>query len=296
MSSSVTLAEQLRKANDTLSPAEKRIARVFIAHYPVAGLESVHRLAEQANVSPPTVLRLFSRLGVGSYPEMQRMLREEIAARTSSPLEMYGARPPSESGATGLAFVSDSRRVLTEGLEATFDSISESEVLDTAKLLANPRRRIWTLGGRFSDLLAQYLTIHLQLLRKDVAHVSPFEHDRTFALMDFGPKDVIVAFDYRRYQDSTIEFLEHAKRSKATTVLFTDPWLSPAAKHADHVMSCSVKASSPFDSLAAAFALVETVIAGVVDELGEAPRKRIEAFDALQERAFKFSALEAEEK
>ena len=295
MNNSVTLAEQLRKANDILSPAEKRIARVFLAHYPVAGLESVHRLAEKSNVSPPTVLRLFSRLGIGSYPEMQKMLRDEIAARTSSPLEMYGARLPPSTDATGLAFVADSRRVLTQGLEATFESISESEVLETARLLANPRRRIWTLGGRFSDLLAQYLTIHLQLLRKDVAHVGQLEHNRTFALMDFGPKDVIIAFDYRRYQDSTIEFLSHAKQSKATTVLFTDPWLSPAARHADHVLSCSVKASSPFDSLASAFALVETVIAGVVEELGEAPRKRIEAFDELQEGAFKFSSLEVEE-
>lgn len=288
MTGTLTLAEQLKKAHDTLSPAERRVYRVLIADYPVAGLEPVHRLAERANVSAPTVLRLISKLGIGSYPQMQKLLRGEISARTSSPLEMYGERgvaAASDGGESSLAFVANSRRVLSEGLEASFNSVPENEILEIARLLANPRRRIFTVGGRFSDLLAQYLTMHLRLMRRDVTHVTQLEHDRTFALLDFGPKDVLVAFDYRRYQDSTVDFLEGAKQAKATTVLFTDPWLSPAAKHADLLLSSSVTAPSPFDSLTSAFALVETLIAGVVDELGESPRQRIEAFDALQERA-----------
>ncbi|MGO4103328.1 MurR/RpiR family transcriptional regulator [Leifsonia sp. YAF41] len=293
MTGTTTLAEQLKMAHDSMSPAEKRVSRVLIADYPVAGLEPVHRLAERANVSAPTVLRLISKLGIGSYPQMQKLLRGEISARTSSPLEMYGERTAaSETGPeSSLGFVADSRRVLTEGLDSTFSSIPESEILEITRLLANPRLRIWTVGGRFSNLLAQYLNMHLKLLRKDVQHVNSTEADRTFALMDFGPRDLLIAFDYRRYQDSTVEFLKNAKHAKATTVLFTDPWLSPAAKHADHLLSCSVTAASPFDSLTSAFALVETVIAGVVDELGESPRKRIEAFDALQDRTVRSSGV-----
>jgi DNA-binding MurR/RpiR family transcriptional regulator len=294
--SPLTLAEQLKKAHETLSPAERRVSRVLIADYPVAGLEPVHRLAERANVSAPTVLRLISKLGIGSYPDMQKLLRGEISARTSSPLEMYGERSASIGDATdatsSIKFIAQSQRVLTDGLEATFKAIPEAEILEIARLLANPRLRIWTVGGRFSDLLAQYLNMHLRLLRKDVHHVAPTEHEKTFALMDFTSRDLLVAFDYRRYQDSTVNFLKNAKAKKATTVLFTDPWLSPAAKHADFLLSSSVTAPSPFDSLTAAFAMVETVIAGVVDELGEEPTQRIKAFDALQERTLHFSGLE----
>ena len=294
--SPLTLAEQLKKAHETLSPAERRVSRVLIADYPVAGLEPVHRLAERANVSAPTVLRLISKLGIGSYPDMQKLLRGEISARTSSPLEMYGERSASaaqdSSPQSSIKFVADSRRVLSDGLDATFKAIPEAEILEIAKLLANPRNRIWTVGGRFSDLLAQYLNMHLRLLRKDVHHVAPTEHEKTFALLDFSSRDLLVAFDYRRYQDSTVDFLKNAKHKKATTVLFTDPWLSPAAKHADFLLSCSVAAPSPFDSLTSAFALVETVIAGVVDELGEEPTQRIKAFDALQERTLHISGLE----
>jgi DNA-binding MurR/RpiR family transcriptional regulator len=98
-------------------------------------------------------------------------------------------------------------------------------------------------------------------------------------LIDFTQRDVLLAFDFRRYQPGTIDFMEHAKRKRVTTVLFTDPWLSPAAKHADHLLSSSVIAPSPFDSLTSGMALVETVIAGVVEELGEQPMERVKAFD-----------------
>jgi DNA-binding MurR/RpiR family transcriptional regulator len=290
----LTLAEQLKKAHETLSPAERRVSRVLIADYPVAGLEPVHRLAERANVSAPTVLRLISKLGIGSYPDMQKLLRGEISARTSSPLEMYGERsiPSGNEADSSIKFIAESKRVLTDGLEATFKAIPEAEMLEIARLLANPRVRIWTVGGRFSDLLAQYLNMHLRLLRKDVHHVAPTEHEKTFALLDFTSRDLLVAFDYRRYQDSTVNFLRNAKAKKATTVLFTDPWLSPAAKHADYLLSSSVTAPSPFDSLTSAFAMVETVIAGVVDELGEEPTQRIKAFDALQDRTLHISGLD----
>jgi DNA-binding MurR/RpiR family transcriptional regulator len=183
--------------------------------------------------------------------------------------------------------------VLSDGLVATFKAIPEAEILEIAKLLANPRNRIWTVGGRFSDLLAQYLNMHLRLLRKDVHHVAPTEHEKTFALLDFNSRDLLIAFDYRRYQESTVNFLKNAKQKKSTTVLFTDPWLSPAAKHADFLLSSSVTAPSPFDSLTPALALVETVIAGVVDELGEEPTQRIKAFDALQERTLHTAGFES---
>ncbi len=296
MTSQLTLAEQLKKAHESLSPAERRVSRVLIADYPVAGLEPVHRLADRANVSAPTVLRLIAKLGIGSYPDMQKLLRGEISARTSSPLDMYGERSASAASkaetSSSVKFVADSARVLSAALDATFKAIPETEIREIAKLLASPRNRIWTVGGRFSDLLAQYLNMHLRLMRKGVNHVPPTEHETTFALLDFNSRDLLVAFDYRRYQDSTVNFLKNAKQKKATTVLFTDPWLSPAAKHADYLLSSSVTAPSPFDSLTSAFALVETVIAGVVDELGEEPTQRIEAFDALQETTLHVAGAE----
>src|SRR4051812_35682169 len=71
---------------DELSPAEKKVARTLLASYPSAGLASAASLARSAGTSPPTVLRLLARLGIGSYPDFQRRLREEVSLQINSPV------------------------------------------------------------------------------------------------------------------------------------------------------------------------------------------------------------------
>src|SRR5437899_12013202 len=83
------VGEVVRQRLDSLSPAERRLARVLLASYPIAGLESVARFAERASVSPPTVTRFITKLGFTGYPELQEVLPHEVPARLSSPLERY---------------------------------------------------------------------------------------------------------------------------------------------------------------------------------------------------------------
>ena len=57
----VTVAERLQQRMADLTPAERKVARVLLAGYPVSGLEPVAKLAARAGVSPPTVVRLVSQ-------------------------------------------------------------------------------------------------------------------------------------------------------------------------------------------------------------------------------------------
>ncbi|WP_202345138.1 MurR/RpiR family transcriptional regulator [Leucobacter chromiireducens] len=271
-----SLAEALKLSLDVMSPSEKKVARALIADYPVAGLEPVAKLADRASVSAPTVLRMLARVGIQSYPQMQEMLREEISERTTSPIDQYELR----SEHTDVHTTATAREVFVRGLSSSFGAMPVSEFDRIIELLADPKRRIWAVGGRYSGLLAEYLTQHLRLLRADVHFVGRAESDKSLALLDMGQRDVLIALDYRRYQEATVTFVARAKERRATTVLLTDPWLSPAAKHADYLISSGVEAPSPFDSLVPSLALIETIVAGVVERLGDEPLGRIQAFDA----------------
>ena len=59
-----------------LTPAERRLSDSLLRDYPVAGLQSITKLAEAAGVSTPTVIRLARKLGFEGYPEMQAALRD----------------------------------------------------------------------------------------------------------------------------------------------------------------------------------------------------------------------------
>ncbi|WP_234326524.1 MurR/RpiR family transcriptional regulator [Streptomyces sp. NRRL S-337] len=63
----------------------------------------------------------------------------------------------------------------------------------------------------------------------------------------------------------------------AKVVLFTDAWLSPVAEFADVVLPARVEAPSPFDSLVAPMALVETLVAAVHARSGPAAEARMRA-------------------
>jgi DNA-binding MurR/RpiR family transcriptional regulator len=91
----------------------------------------------------------------------------------------------------------------------------------------------------------------------------------------------VVAFDYRRYQHDTIEFGRNASAGGASLILFTDHLLSPLAALTEHVMVTTIEAGSPFAVLSPAMAAVETLLVRVVDLLGDAPRHRLERYDAL---------------
>src|SRR5579864_5601866 len=91
------IGELVRHRQAELSPAERKLARVLLASYPIAGLESVARFAERARVSPPTVTRFITKLGFRGYPEFQETLRHEVQARLSSPLARYRDEPKHDS-------------------------------------------------------------------------------------------------------------------------------------------------------------------------------------------------------
>ena len=275
MQAGVTVAERLRLGE--LTRAERKVARALMADYPVGGLEPVARLAAAAGVSPPTVIRLVAKLEFDGYAEFQQSLKSEVSARLSSPLQMHAERPGAGRGGA----LPRGERLLCDGIRSSFAHLPPAEFEQAVQLLADSRRGVALAGGRFSTMLAEYLAAHLRILRPRVQVLPAAGPDRMSAMLDVGRRDVFVAFDYRRYQHDTVRLALTAKQQGAVLIAFTDPYLSPLAARADVILTSSVASPSPFDALTPAMALVETIIAALVDRLGDAPRARMERYDEL---------------
>ncbi len=270
------VVELVRQRLDSLSPAERRLARALLASYPIAGLESVARFAERAGVSPPTVTRFIAKLGFRGYPEFQENLRDEVQARLSSPLERYREEPKRESA------VKSALDVAAQNLKATTELLSDRDVVETVELLADVRRRVLVLGGRVSAPLARYLAAQLHLLRPGIGLVDAERSAPAQQLIDMRRTDLLVAFDYRRYQPDTIDCARVAAARGCDVVLFTDQWLSPASAFARQVLVTSVETIGPFDSLVGAIAVVEAIVASVLGKLGTRAETRMQNLERLR--------------
>lgn len=271
------VATRLREAVPTLPTAERRAAREILAAYPVAGLETVARLAARAGVSGPTIIRLVTRLGYDGYPDFQEALRREIQERATSPLLQYEQRSFGE----GDDVVSRSRQALIDALDRSLSMLDADAFSRAVDLLVDDRRRLFIAGGRFSGLAAKSLALHMEILRRGSRYLEPA--DWIAYSLDARRRDVLVCFDVRRYQRTTVELGREAARQGATVVLITDPWLSPLARDAEVTLSVAVDAPNPFDSHLSLFGLVETLVTAAVERLGQRPKDRLAAYDKLWE-------------
>ncbi|MGW1520494.1 MurR/RpiR family transcriptional regulator [Streptomyces sp. NPDC002287] len=269
-----SLADDIRTKLGELSPAERKVARVILAGYPASGFETVAVIAERAAVSAPTVLRFAGRLGYRGFPDFQAALRAELDERNASPLSLYEATGrqetarPHEPGATQ-PLAQQTSAIFTTAVSQTLAEIPDHDLAQAISLLADRKRRVTLAGGRFTHLFAQYLAMHLMQLRDEVRVLPDRAVERTAHLVQLSRRDVVVLFDYRRYEDDKAAIAQMVRDAGGKVIVFTDAWLSPATAHADVVLPSHVSTLSPYDSLVPTLAVLETVIAGIVQTLGE---------------------------
>jgi DNA-binding MurR/RpiR family transcriptional regulator len=270
-----SVAERARRDMGGLTPNERRSARSLLADYPLAGLDTVARLAATAGVSAPTVLRMIAKLGFRSYGAFQAALRAELAARLEPPL-MKGA------GLSGDGRLARFAATTAANVAETAANIARDEFDAVVTLLADRHRPVHLRGGRFTDPLADYMAAHLRVLRPNVRRIVGERLTWLDQLLDVGKRDAILLFDIRRYSEDLSNLALEAVKRGATVVLFTDQWLSPVSKVARHVLPAHVVAPSMWDSGAGLLLLIEALLSATAAELGASARTRLNAIESMR--------------
>ncbi|EBA06118.1 hypothetical protein SSE37_05667 [Sagittula stellata E-37] len=266
--------------NGAQSGAERKVAAALSETFPTGALGTVEVLANRAGVSGPTVLRYVNKLGFSRFADFQAAVMQELDRQLGSPaVQMATPSEPQDGGEhlyrrTLLMQAEALRRVADRAVPAEFDRIVD--------LLTDPKLTIRALGGRYSRNLAQRLVLHLGQVR---TQVSLIERPLGFAfdpLVDIGPRDLLVVFDYRRYQQDLMAFAKAAWGQGARIVLLTDLSRSPVAELAEAVLISPDESPSPFASRVVATAQVEALVAAVVARDRDAARRRLERIEALR--------------
>lgn len=278
-----SVAEQIRNSLGRLTATERRPALSLLANYPVAGLETVAQFARRAEVSGPTILRLVAKLGFESYPEFQQRLRDELEQRLQTPL---AKAPPGGRNAGGGDFIDDYTDAIVANIRDSMAEISRDEFEAAVALLVDERRRVMTIGGRFTSSLAFHLYLHLRELRPRVAMVGEQTAAWPEHLLDLNRNDVLIVFDIRRFQDDVVRFARQAADSGAHVILFTDTWVSPVAAVATHVFAVRTSLPSSWESFAALMALSEALIARLHACRWDRSRDRMERLEQLRSHLF----------
>jgi len=252
----------IHEAMARLTAAEKRAARALIANYPALGLAPVAEFADAAETSPATVLRFIAQLGIESYPDFQRRLREELGERIKSPLQKAAAGK-NKGGRED--FLTRHAAMVVNNIQETIARLPASEFASVCTQIANTRGAVHLAGGRFTAPIAAYMAAHLRIVRPAVRMLEARRASWSDELLDVRPGDTAILFDIRRYDPELLALAKALKSRRARIILITDNWISPVSRFAKYVLPCSVDVGGVWDSSAALFAIAEATVARVTE-------------------------------
>lgn len=274
------IAEKIQTNRDEMTRSEIQLADVLLDEYPISGLCSITELAEKANVSTPTVGRMLQKLGISGYAEFQQELRRELSQMISNPIakrEVWKNDLPDEH------ILNRYSRQAILNQRNTIEDINPEDFDGLCGMISDPDARVYIVGGRITGTLAQYLYLHLQMIRPDVRLLpaaASWPHD----LLDMRENDIVIAFDVRRYENSTLQLTQMCHERGAKVVLFTDQWRSPIHRIATYTFSGRIAVPSAWDSGLSLLLLIECTISAVQETLWETVKKRTDALESAFDR------------
>lgn len=271
-----TISDRIQDKLDDLTRAERQLALSILENYPASGLGPLAALAKGANVSVPTVARMVQKLGYKGYPEFQANLRDELGAIAKGPIakhETWAEAAPSEH------ILNRFTEAVIKNIRSTLAHIEPEAFDEACDLVADQSRHLYIVGGRITHTLAEYLFLHMQVIRPNLTHVQSTSNTWPHYLLNAQDGDVFVVFDVRRYENNTLKLAEMARVRGVKIVLFTDQWRSPVHRLADISLSSRIIVPSAWDSATATMLLVESMISAVQVLNWEKTKDRMEELE-----------------
>ena len=276
MSRRPLVRDLLKEKEADLTASERKLTAVLVDNSMVAGLQSITRLAESAQVSTPTVIRLARKLGFDGFGDLQDAIRDDIAARIKEPLAKLEAAqhdtPPDHivsrfvAGAMG-------------NINRTLERLDLGDFDRAAEMLSDPARELHFMGGRITRSNAHYFFNHMQIIRPRVFLMDSSPSVWPQSLLDMGAQSVLVIFDIRRYEKELEKLASLAEGQGVSILLFTDIWGSAIEQHAEVCFRAAVEVPSSWDSTLAINLLVEALIAEVQSRHSVSSAERISALE-----------------
>ncbi|WP_025900166.1 MurR/RpiR family transcriptional regulator [Sneathiella glossodoripedis] len=273
-----TIAERLQDIQNELTRAERQLASSLLANYPMSGLSSITAVAEHAEVSTPTVIRMVRKLGFEGYPQFQAELRKELEATITTPItrhEKWAGNAPDTH------ILNEFTGVVVDNIQQSLSQIDPTVFDQACQLLSDQKRSIYITGGRITRALADYFFMHLQMIRKHVHNMESRSSSWPHYILDMNAGDVLVMFDVRRYENSSIKLAELAKNQKLKIILFTDQWRSPVSKLADLTLCSRISVPSAWDSSVVTLLLLEAIVAKTQKSTWDSTKNRVEELENL---------------
>ncbi|MBZ9559398.1 MULTISPECIES: MurR/RpiR family transcriptional regulator [unclassified Modicisalibacter] len=253
------LEARITEGYGSLSRRLQQTARFLLDHPQEVAFATVAKLADQAGVTPSTLIRFANSFGFKGFSEMQELFR----ARLVNELPNYAERIRAVRSATGET--PDSTQLLWEFAEANRDALEalpsriDPRDLERALDILDGAEIVHVLGARRSFVVASYITYALHHIDKRAVLVDGLGGMHGEQMKAVGPRDALLAVSLSPYAEETRQAAAEARQRGVPVVAITDSNLSPLARSADVALVVLEAEVKSFRGLTASLCLTQSL-------------------------------------
>lgn len=280
VSTTESLSERIASAGPTLTPTERRLARLVLDDPTAVAFSTVADLAREAETSGPSVVRFAAKLDFDGYGGLQDHVRASLTEQLRRPtdrIRLASDQLPEEEVRRPVGPDTD----LVDHLNRTIATLDHDTLVDLAAIIAGAPGTVWVLCAETSATPGTLLAGNLSLLRPGVRSLGGPPPVMASLLAEAGTSDVAVVVDFPRYESAVVAAATELAATGVTLIAITDGPFSPLASVADIWLSVDVQAIGPFDSVLPVVAVIELLIAETALLLRDQATDRLDRIERL---------------
>lgn len=254
-----SLEERITSDYPSLSRRLQQTARFLLDNPQEVAFATVAQLAQQAGVTPSTLIRFSNSFGFSGFSEMQQLFR----ARLFDELPNYNERIRAVRTATGET--PDSTQLLWEFADANQEALNQlpnrinSQHLERALDIFEKARAIHVMGARRSFVVASYMSYALHHIEKQTFLVNGLGGMYSEQVQAIDREDALLVVSFAPYAQESRKVAEEAHRRGIPLVVITDSNLSPLVTLADVALLVHEAEVKSFRGLTASLCLTQTL-------------------------------------
>lgn len=269
----------IEREYDQLSPQLRLAARFALDRPDRIAFYSMREVAAQADVLPPTMLRLAKRLGFNNFNDFRDRFRDRIEAPGGS----YAARARQlqmrkmlTSGSGLLREICDADR---RNIELTFETMDDAAIMAAAETFIKAET-VNIIGLRKCFPIAFYFHYATRIFFPNARLIQGQAGLYGEEISCISERDAVLVIAFDPYTKETVRAARVAQDVGAQLTSITDSVVSPLAVGANHLFLAANRSPSFYRSLVGAMAIVQALVAAIVSKLGEEAVDKLQASEA----------------
>lgn len=272
------IISRINERYSRMSKGHRAIAVYMMDHYDQAVFMTAAKMGKTLGVSESTVVRFAAALGYEGYPEMQEAMARWVKDKlhTSSGIQQMGVKYRDSTQSEILSSVISSD---IEKLQDTLVNLDPAAFEAAVDIILHARK-VYLIGMRSCEPLADFLAFYLQMIRDNVVQLKTSSVSEFFEQMiRIGEEDAIIGISFPRYSMRTLKAMEFANDRNAKVITITDSIHSPMNLYS----SCNLLARSDMvsivDSLTAPLSVINALVVALCMKQPEQVRANLETLE-----------------